>query len=77
MALTDYAPALALVDMVTGPMPGVAPAVEITDPCGCNQPREKAFHQRGDAAFCRATLAAGVGYDGPADTVEHVAGVQA
>lgn len=32
----------------------------ITDPCGCNQP--EAVHSRGDAGFCRATLAAGVGY---------------
>ncbi len=27
----------------------------VTDPCGCNSPRT--VHQRGDAAFCRATLA--------------------
>lgn len=28
----------------------------VTDPCGCNQP--DAVHQRGDQAFCRATLTA-------------------
>lgn len=38
-------PAAALVDVV--------PNGPITDPCGCN--RAHATHQRGDAAFCRAT----------------------
>ncbi len=45
---TSNAPAAALVD--------VDPNSPITDPCGCNQPH--AVHQRGDAGFCRATLAA-------------------
>lgn len=48
---TDNRPATALID--------VAPNAIVVDECGCN--RARAVHERGDAAFCRATIRAVTG----------------